>query len=504
MKKTLTTILALLMAASTFTSLSGCASRNDNVQADDTTSVAENNVSEEETTADPSETLDLEMIDWEGRQFRILGRQGEPNGQQFDNFEIAAEETNGDIINDAVYERNAYIMEKYNAEVVFLGSKTVSADITKYVSSAEDAFDLSYNVLRDLKSLATAGYFINMTDIPYVDYSKNWWYEDVNDELSIGGNLYYTTSALNLMDKNRMYIMLFNKDMAEEFSLGNMYEYVRDGQFTVEKVTEFSKVVAADLNGDGIMHDDDRYGWVMDSGNGFLVQLQAMGNNLVVKDSDDFPILNVNTEKMVTDIETAAKLCLNKETSLSCEWFKGKVDYNYWGVSGRVFNAGNALFSTMFINYPNGLKNKSANCDFNYGILPFPKRDEAQEEYISVPDPAWGALFSIPKTNTDVDFTGYMLELLSYTTDEMVMPAYYETSAKGRYTYDKESEEMLDLIFSNPHYDLGVVFDWGGIKTMFVNMGVNGETGFASKYASIESAAVAAMEATVDLFLEIE
>jgi len=460
---------------------------------EDTTSVS---------PSEPEESLELEEINWGGREFRVLGNL-DNSYPQFTNFEIDVEELNGDIINDAVYERNAAINEKYNVDVVALLDTAPMNTIQKYVSAGDIAFETSFIRQHQIPSIASGGYFIDMYDLPYINWEKSWWHEDANNALSIDGRLYFTTSAFNVMDKNRMYLIIFNKDMADEFQLGNMYELVNNGIFTIDKVTEMTKAVSEDLDGDGVMTDADRYGWTQDSYNASIAVFQAMDNWVVTKNNNDIPELTINNEKAVISIDKMLALTVNKETSLSCEMFIGKVSYSHWSVSSKIFKDNRSLFTTSFINYPNGIKSFSANCDFSYGILPFPKYNEEQEKYISTPDKADGTLLAVPKTITDKDFVGYMLELLSYTTKETVMPVYYEISAKDKYTYDKESADMLDLIFSSPRYDLGIIFNWGGIGMLPYDLAKAQNNDFSSKYSSLESKALNELQTTIDIFSQL-
>ena len=47
-----------------------------------------------------------------------------------------------------------------------------------------------------------------------------------------------------------------------------------------------------------------------------------------------------------------------------------------------------------------------------------------------------------------------------------ITPAYYETTLKYRDFRDEESEEMLDdYIFDNIVYDLGTLYDFGGVHS---------------------------------------
>jgi len=372
------------------------------------------------------------------------------------------------------------------------------------VNSGDDVIDLSFNIQAELTGLAAGGYFIDFYTLPHIDWEKPWWNDEVNKAISIENRLYFTTGAFNVMDKNRMYLLMFNKDMAEEFSLGNMYELVDKGQFTAENVTKFNKAVTADIDGDGEMTADDRWGWGGDSWIASLAAFQSMDNMFVEKDANDYPIITINNDRTVTSIEKMLAMTVDKVTSYTCEMFSGEVDYDFYDVSSNMFEDGRLLFCPNFINFPIGIKTFSAECDFNYGIIPFPKLDEAQENYVSVPDSYWGTLLAVPKTITDPEYIGYMLEVLSYTTQETVMPAFYETSAKGKYTYDEESARMLDLIFSNPRYDLGVIFNWGGMGNIILQLASENSSNFASKYAGVADSAQTALENTVKMFAEIE
>ena len=448
-------------------------------------------------------TTALPDTDWGGRSFRVLGRQQETY-PQFQNFEIDTEGMNGDIINDAVYERNAYISEKYNVTVEARMETDPKGSLTKTVSAGDDSYDYSFQLMREVASLASGGYLVNMSDLPYVDYSMPWWFQDINESISVMNRFYYTSSMFNLMDKNRAYIMVFNKDKAESYNIPNLYETIRSGGFTVEKMTQYCALVSGDLDGDGQMTATDAYGLGMDSVNVFTVIFQSQNNPIVTKDKDDLPVLSVNNDHTITSIDKMLALCSNHDTAMYCEYFQGKVEGDYWSVSGTAFRESRTLFSTTFINYPGGLKNLSAKCDFNYGVIPYPKYDEAQEQYISVPDPAWATVLCIPMTNTDLEFTGFMAELLAYQTQEMVLPAYYEISAKAKYTYDEESAEMLDLIFSTLHYDLALVYNWGGFKEMLQDIGKSGSNTFASDYASKETKMLTEMEQTLADFEALE
>jgi len=63
---------------------------------------------------------------------------------------------------------------------------------------------------------------------------------------------------------------------------------------------------------------------------------------------------------------------------------------------------------------------------------------------------------------------------------------------------------MLDIIFASRVYDLGYIFNWGGVGNMVTNLYKGKNTAYASTYAGLESAAIAEMQKTVDEFAKIK
>jgi hypothetical protein len=97
-----------------------------------------------------------------------------------------------------------------------------------------------------------------------------------------------------------------------------------------------------------------------------------------------------------------------------------------------------------------------------------------------------------------------MLEALSAESSYTTLPAYYEVSCKTKYTYDKESAEMLDIIFNGITYDLGAIYDWGQINTLLKDtIPKKKENIFSSEYAKLEPKALSAMQKTIDEFLAV-
>ncbi len=483
----------IMMLTIIFPLLCSCGGGEDPVSTDITEKMPEETVTEEITSV---LTHSLPDIDWAGRTFTALGRINSTYAE-FCNTEITADELTGEIVNDAVFNRNSQIAESYHVEVTGVYDNSPETLLQKYINAGDTLIDTSFHHYQNIGSIAAANYLDDLNTLPYLNFEMPRWYPDVNREVSIGGRLFFTSSGFNLQDKKRCYSMSFNKDMIDNYSLESPYQLVYDGLWTLDKMTEYCEMVATDLDGDGVWGYDDRYGFGADSRNAFYVLVSSADNAIVTKNSSDMPVITMNNEHMLASIDKALKIFSTKNT-VTCEDYAGKVEWDYWYVNYNIYYRGDSLFNVAFTH---DFQTLSSQTDFDYGVLPYPKFNEAQDTYIGTPDPVAASLFGVPVTETDFEFAGFMLELLSCLTYQDILPLYIETSAKTKYMYDEDSAKMFDITFNNLHYDLGVMFNWGGLKAVLtMEIPKEHENIFSSLYAKYESKAQTEMEKTLAAF----
>lgn len=482
MKKRISILIILAMLAAE------CVSCGDSGKIVDDDSDA---VSSSEDSVDMSSVSELPDKKWGGKEFRVLGSEDPAGHPQFDNFEIYAESENGDLVNDAVFRRNRRIEEKYEVSITQTLVADPSGDLKKSVMSQEDLYDLAFSNVWSVGSLSAEGFVYDMNTVEYIDFSKNYWNQEVNEALTIGNSLYFTSSDFSLRDKNRVYIMVYNRDMLEKYSLGSIVDKVRDGTWTAEAMEEYAKAVTYDVNSDGKMSVEDNFGVGFDSYNGFMALMYGFGSK-IVQNNNGTPEIVMNSEKTISGIDKALAISKN---GFYCNDFKGKVDYDFWSVSKNLFVNEQVMFTTSF---PHGLAVYSELCDFDYGVCPFPKYDEEQEKYLSMAD-TQSMLFGIPVTTPTPEFSGFMLEALSEDSEE-VLYNYYELTCKVKHTYDEDSAEMLDIIFDGIVYDLGNIYDIGLYYSVYESIARSGENNFASLYAANENSARSKLEEAVSSF----
>ena len=438
--------------------------------------------------------------DWGGKVFRVMG-QTNPTYSQFSNHEIDADEMTGDALNDAIFNRNLTVETRYNTVIEGDVSQQNAHDyLHQLVMAGEDSFHLAFSVSEAIGSVVTRGDFQSIENLDYIDYTMPWWNLEVNEQVSVANRLYFTTSDFALSDKQRVNVLMYNKDLLTDLGLENPISLVREGSWTVDVMTDWVEKTGLDVDGDGAMTDADRYGLTMDSYTAFKVFAFALGGRIVDKDPDDLPVLVMNSEKMISVIDKTLALTCAPVGTLFCDEFAGKVDYDFWAVSGRVFKAGRALFFNGFTHSLSSLSDS----DVNYNVIPYPKYDESQPAYYTLAD-KFAMLFGLPTTCAERDFAGFMLEALSWESTDTTLYTYYDISCKRKYMYDETGPEMLDITFSGIVYDPALIYGWGSLNMILADtIPRQKENVFASQYAKEEKIAKKNIEKTLKKFGELE
>lgn len=492
-------ILSIVLLTAILAASVSCGSETDSKNDEVTTS--SDNVTTEETTTSKYDT-GLPDKDFGGRTFTFALRGEEGNTYQWNGTDILAEEETGDALNNAVYKRNVYMRDKYNVviDAVFCGNTSVntqgsdmSSYITKSVMSNDYEFDAILTSPYDSIGYAENDYLLDLSELEYLDLSRDYWDQNANESLAMNGHVYITTGELTYIDNKATQCLLFSKNLVDMYDeIDNPYETVTSGKWTIDKMIENSKIVTSDLNGDGEMDEKDRYGlqfW-QDAAFSFLASSGITYGKIV----DGEPELTFYSEKTV---DLWSKLI----NYISSDYAYARYDFKKQGGDA------DALFTTMIENdqtlytwavVSDAIKLRSSKADF--GIIPLPKYDEDQEDYISNPHAYGHTMLTVPVTTKDPEETGFILEAFCAKSAEVVTHAFYNVTLKGKTIRDDESADMLDIIFNNKVYDIGAFYMWGDLPNKVMNAWNDKNENLASLYASYESAAESDVEKTRELF----
>ncbi len=486
MKKILLFLLVCAMTAAPL--IAGCAPAAEAPAETDVTIAAE---TEAGTTVLSDE---LPENDYGGYSFRMLIRNDK--GWIEDMY---AEELNGEIMNDAIFQRNAKVGERFNVvfEVIPSSNANYETDGIKSILANEDAYDIVIPHARASFTYALQKLVLDWNSgLPFVDLEKPWWDQTAKENLRINNKLFMMVGDISYKNLGATNAMMFNKNLFDDLGMDYPYQLVYDNTWTFEKFVEYAERGTLDLNGDGtIAFADDQTGYVTDEWIGPIQVLYSGNQRIVQKDENDLPYLSLNTDRTVEIF--AAFFDLIDGDAGHCSPWEG-LDTSIAsaeGIYGKFIN-NQALFLDTNIRGTIFLRNMDA----NFGIVPWPMFDESVDKYYANVD-AGCNLILVPITAGDPERTSVVLEALSSEGYRSVLPAYFDVALSTKYTRDEESTDMLNIVKAGRVYDLGyydnnlAIFNSIG-QYMFSTKSRD----FASLYAKNEKNANKQLEKTIEAY----
>lgn len=412
--------------------------------------------------------------------------------------EFYVEEANGDVVNDAIYNSQKSVEERLGVNIEVITQPGQSGNdrntymnlIRSSVMSNDDEYDWVDLMVGNAPVMMQEGIFQNLLDNKYINPDKPYYMSGLADLCTIDNKLYFISGDASLGYLQDSFCIFFNKSLAEEYSLGNLYELVESGDWTLDKLMEFSATVAQDVDQNGIYDDNDILGFRIYDQNhisGFIASTEL---DLCKKDSSGEWKFDMSSQRDSTIIETLNKLIYQTEGAF----------LNHISDCTKFAN-GEVLFITA--QFDDAVTYLRDMIDA-YGILPYPKLDKSQENYHSNARTTHNS-FSMPVTCQSSDAAGAVMEALSSSNYESVTPAYFEVALKTKFTTDEESAKMYDIIRGSMQLDFGFIFSnimENPVTNVYINS-VKGD-GFASTLASYETKITEALAKYIETVKGIE
>lgn len=433
-------LLALLMTGS---ALLACGSDADTGKPTETT--ADNSAAVTEAVTDNGiEYIEDSLPDdlnFDGRQFTIYVA-------SFKEFFQGPEESTGDVVDDAVIDRNRAVEERLNIELEYFFDETAQWDtiagiLTKYIMAGDTTFDLYTGQQYGITTLIANGGFINCYDLEHIDFSKPWWNNRYMDELAIGNDSrfflvgdYFISALLNT------HVVYFNKTMYGRLheDPNELYNLVLDGTWTLDKMAQVAKDAYVDVNNDGQTDIGDQLGYVTYLPAASVDPFMYLSDiEFTPRDNDGYITVNLLDER-----------CVDLTTKI-VEYFHqpGSLHQTDPGAANAAFVNGTAQF--LGINSISAAKSfRDMEDDFSF--LPYPKLTEDQEHYnCVVADIVCPG--AVPGTSLNLDMAGAVIEALSSESYRTVVPTYYETALKIKYSRDDLTSQIVDIIHDASYTD---------------------------------------------------
>lgn len=480
--------ICILLALLSLLSLTACGEGDVSETTDKETSSGDNTTIVE--TEETEETDDLPSdLNYGGADFAFYTRE-----KEFFHSPINVEESTGEQLNDALYDRARLVEDRLG--VVFVETLD-AADISKAKSmiiAGDDTYKVVTGRCVHTIQYAAEGLAHHLDDLTYLDLSKSYWNGSINENLTIAGNVVTAVGDYNLSAYDYTHVLLFNKNLTADLQLESPYTMVKEGKWTFDTFQTYGETAKVDLNGDGTMDKNDQYGLVSGAKQISPCFWIAAGVQGMYKDADDIPQYTMGSDETFLNILLEIYE-LTWDTGL---WYPEKVSDNIPQSSIDLFSQDQALMMDATFFHVEAFRDMEA----DFGILPFPKYDESQESYLSRIE---GCELPFVPSNLSVDdanMAGAVLEALSSYSRQNVISVYYETYLKSKNTRDSESAEMLDIVFANRIFDLSDTIWCDDIRDKFILTSFSAnDRNIVSKIASNEQTVQKSIDTVVNGFL---
>lgn len=460
-KRFLSALLAMLMTIGVLVGAVSCAEAGDDPATESTGATGNgqesSDVTSEEETVPAYSTVEKQKFN---RAFTILTREDLEE-------DMYIESITSNVLDDAIYARNVAITDDFDVTIECLTENdynVINTKMANQVNGGLDEYDLYVGHKYSFGACAQNNYCYNLNNINTLNLEGEWWDQNCYDNLTIEKKTYMMTGDINPSSMRISACMTFNKDLMKDLkkSPDELNALTKNGGWTLDVLYEYTSGVTSDKNGDGaIKYEDDQYGlvsWMMD----VPFSMYYGSGKRFISIVDGAPELTFTTEE-VTDVYSKIYKIIIENNAYFV------TDVNVWTSCYDVFRDGRGLFCDITLGKITSYIVDAGGMDDAYGILPIPKYDTHQKEYLSFVNGS-SAFVMVANTEEDLDFVGTIMEAMATYNYDKVTPNMFQVVTKLQAAQDPESAAMVDYIIRNRIYDLGYFYDFTISNVVLTNL----------------------------------
>ncbi len=466
-------LLAMLLAAS---SLAACGASESTETTANTDTAA--------TTAETTNPDPFAGTDFGGKELRISSSIDAFDATNAHRLIAGSGELTGEIVNDAVFNRNQFVEELLNMKLSFSTTEwdyhEVEPGIEQLVLSGDCGFEVIVNDIDALVNSSMKGYIHSVGKNKILDFSQTYWYGEAMNSLEIVEDAVFVLLGDLFADSlASAHTLYYNKDVLLNNYASDtvVMDKILDGTWTLDAMIQIMEDVAVDTDGNGKMEEGDLLGYTILGKYGSVFPIiEGLAINWVEMTPDGIQFA-FNNERSVKALEKINELVWH-ETTLT-----DPLDAMPSGLINIFANG-----TTAFVGYLrlSDLENMR-DITFGVGLAPYPKLDEEQANYQTTlhTTSEVGAIVSTMPVS-EMDFVATCLEVMAREANKTIIPAYYEESLKLKYVGGSEDAMMIDLIRESIVAPFVSAYNspLGKLRNYFIDPVGKNSNDFASTYQS--------------------
>ena len=362
----------------------------------------------------------------------------------------------GNVIDEAMYERNMFMSDEFGVEVVYRDEGTNAYSLFSTAATSGDyVCDSVLFVAQQSFKLLRQGLYIDLAGLESLNLSASYWDQCIQSEYAIGDKVYFLEGDYTVYDELRTYVVLYNKRLYEDYGYytkyGTLYDMVENHTWTLSKMMEMADGLYFDENNNYERDENDTYGvvgalnftWCAFLGSG----LKMISNNngdltLMIKDNSFY-------QRAYDALEDAMEMCIDEDI-LQPQLMQHP---DVWTAASDIFENNRALFRATTLSAATRLSNMSS----KFGLVPVPAYSEDQGGYYGWVVSDSHTPLSMPRTVKNQEETAEILEVFCYYSrylgEGSLYNAFIENFRLRKFCETEQDLAMLELIFEAKIYD---------------------------------------------------
>lgn len=393
-------------------------------------------------------------------------------------YQVTVDETSGEAVNDALYNASRTVEDRLCVVLktdVYTERDDVNTTLRSAILAGDNVCDAFFSL--DANSYFRDGSILNLSDISTLHFDNPWWNRNAIDSIRLTNDIFLGYGALSTMQYSNYIITLFNKKIAADIGMEDPYAMVREDRWTLDVMKSSIETAVQDVNGDGKMDaKNDIYGHSACEP-GMMKMLYGSGASLFGRDADGTITYRGIDENFYAVFEKLSGIFSDKK-SFYLGWSTSNVSQYH------MMKTNQTLFADPLVLELEELRDMET----DYGVIPSPKFDETQAEYISYIYSDCAPL-TVPVTVEDPERTGTIIENLCAETYTTVKDIYLEDLLEQKLLRDQESIEMMRIILdSKAVVDPCYIYNWGGVVGVLTKAIQKNPTDVISRMEAIDEA----------------
>ena len=406
-------------------------------------------------------------------------------------MDVAEYDENTSVLDQSIYNRNRNVEERLNVKITEItdGSDNVTKTFKNTVTAGDDTYQIFHGADRVVFNVGLEGFLLDIAaDMPYIDLEKEYWYADGNEVLNLGGKQLAVFGEMSLGTYDYTHLLAFNQDLIKEYGLTSPWDYYAEDNWTFDSFGTLVTSVYDDLDGNGTMDENDRYGFHTRQGFQFPLMYTAAGLKTVELNSDGIPEFVAPSVQAFSDVYDWCTTVFYDGNA----WYK-QTNGNDFLTKSPMFQENKMLITDMTFFYVGAVRDMVS----DFGIIVYPKYTAEQDRYYTWVEGGAKAI-GISLITQNKDAVGAVLEAMGTESLKNVIPTYYEINLKAKYSRDEISSQMFDVIRESRSFDLGDTVWCATVRETMGSTFANKQP-LASSLASIQKAVDEKIKAAMEV-----